>query len=134
MRPWRKLYRVQTKVAIKRSLQLYLVSKASINSNRNHSNSPDQGSEASDGGKHVTTRLEEDHVTLLDKVALLVACLAVKQAAVVEAAVDPDIEFELGALGSHGGKGCKPEDHHDTVKDDDGNDMIEFVQSGQLLT
>lgn len=95
---------------------------------------PDQGSEASDGGKHVTTRLEEDNVTLLDKVALLVACLAVKQAAIVEAAVDPDIEAELGALGSHSGKGCKPEDHHDTVKDDDGNDMIELVQSWQLLT
>lgn len=95
---------------------------------------PDQGSEASDGGKHVTTRLEEDNVTLLDKVALLVACLAVKQAAVVEAAVDPDIEAELGALGSHGGEGCKPEDHHDTVKDDDGNDMVELVQSWQLLT
>lgn len=93
---------------------------------------PDQGSEASDGRKHVTTRLEEDNVALIN-VTLLVACLAVKQAAIVEAALNADIEAELGALGSHGGKGCKPEDHHDTVKDDDGNDMVELVQSWQLL-
>lgn len=89
---------------------------------------PHQSAKASDGRKHVTARLEEDNVALLE------ACLAVKQAAIIEAAVHPDIEDEFGALGSHGSKGCKPKDHHDTIKDDDGNDVVELIECWQLLT
>ena len=85
-------------------------------------NSPDQGAKARDGSEHVTTGFKEDDVALLE------ACLAIEEAAIVETSVNGDVEDELGAPGSDSGKGCQPEDHHDTVEDDDGNDVVDLVE------
>lgn len=83
---------------------------------------PDQGAKACNGSEHVTAGLEEDDVALLE------ARLAVEQAAIVETRVDGDVVDELGALGGDSGKGREPEDHHDTVEDDDGDDVVDVVQ------
>lgn len=85
-------------------------------------NLPDQGAKACNGSEHVTAGLEEDDVALLE------ARLAVEQAAIVETRVDGDVVDELGALGGDSGKGREPEDHHDTVEDDDGDDVVDVVQ------
>lgn len=106
---------------------MYFVSHGIIIRVSTHLNSPDQSAKASDGRKHVTTGLEEDDVALPE------ACLAVEHAAIVEASAHRDIEDELGALGSHSSKGCKPKDHHDTVKDNDGDDVVDVMQRYQFL-
>lgn len=91
------------------------------------SNVPDQSAETSNGREHVATALEEDHVALLE------ARLAVEQAAVVKASVHRDVEDEFGALGSHGSKGGQPEDHHDAVEHNDGDNVVELIQSWDLF-
>lgn len=89
-------------------------------------NLPDQSTKASNGRKHITTSLEQDDIAL-DNVALPVACLAVEDAAVVEASLHRDVKDELGAPSSDSGKGCEPKNHHDAVEDDDGDYMVELI-------
>lgn len=93
---------------------------------------PDQSTKASNGRKHVTASLEQDDIALAN-VALLVARLAVEEAAVVEAALHRDVEDELCAPGSDSSKGCEPKNHHDAVEDDDGDYMVELIQRREPL-
>lgn len=95
-------------------------------------NLPDQSTKASNGRKHVTTSLKQDDIALAN-VALPVACLAVEDAAVVEASLHRDAEDELRAPGSDSSKGCEPKNHQHAVEDDDGDYMIDMVQRWESL-
>lgn len=116
---------------MKRSLYSWLAMRQS-NTIQFDSNLPDQSTKASDGSKLSSTALEQDDIALAN-VALLEACFAVEQAAIVEALAHRNVEDELCALGSDSSKGREPKNHHDAVEDDDGDYMIQVMQRWEPL-
>jgi hypothetical protein len=120
--------RVQTKVAMKRSLVLK-VSFPIAHFGFERENSPDDSAQTSNGSKHGQASLEQNNPALRDDVARL----AIKHAPVIPTVSRRHGIAVLGASRSGSRKGGEPEDDEDGVDDEHCNDVVELVQAGNLF-
>lgn len=93
---------------------------------------PDQGTKTSISRHHALSLLEQDD-TALEEISLAGAELAVKKTTSIDAVADGNINYELGALGGDSGECGEPENDHETVEDQNSNDIVQAMENGKLL-